>query len=221
MKFRTAQINAIRGLLAEYGEVMPKGRSGIRRGIAEALERVSERLPAMVIETLREQWARVAEHDAQVGEIERRLRQWHRSSEASQRIAEIPGVGVLGATAAVATMGEMLELHPVMRAGALRFLQPMLDVDPLQGIGQRRALRPRAPMGSDLGGAVALGLLGRGGLGLVEQPELPVGELLRRRGESLGKEQAHLLLQPLDHRVALENLRFVVTHPRVQLGEFV
>ena len=66
--------------------------------------RGSERLPAMVIETLRKQWARVAELDAQVGEIERRLRQWPRSSEASQRIAEIPGVGVLGATAAVATM---------------------------------------------------------------------------------------------------------------------
>ena len=106
VKFRTAQINALRGLLAEYGEVMPQGRSGIRRGIAEALERVSERLPAMVIETLREQWARVAELDAQVGEIERRLRQWHRGNQASRRIAEIPGVGVLGATAAVATMAD-------------------------------------------------------------------------------------------------------------------
>ena len=43
--------------------------------IAEALERVAQRLPAMVIETLREQWARVGDLDAQVGEIERRLRQ--------------------------------------------------------------------------------------------------------------------------------------------------
>ena len=106
VKFRTAQINALRGLLAEYGEVMAQGRSGIRRGIAEALERISQRLPAMVIETLREQWARVGELDAQVGEIERRLRQWHRGNEASRRIAEIPGVGVFGATAAVATMGD-------------------------------------------------------------------------------------------------------------------
>ena len=70
------------------------------------MERVSQRLPAMVIETLREQWARVGELDAQVGEVERRLRQWHRGNEASRRIAEIPGVGVLGATAAVATMGD-------------------------------------------------------------------------------------------------------------------
>ena len=56
VKFRTAQINCLRGLLTEYGEVMPQGWAGMRRGMALALERVSERLPAMVVETLREQW---------------------------------------------------------------------------------------------------------------------------------------------------------------------
>ena len=47
VKFRTAQINGLRGLLAEYGEIMPQGRAGISRAIGAALERVSERLPAM------------------------------------------------------------------------------------------------------------------------------------------------------------------------------
>ena len=106
VKFRTAQINGLRGLLTEYGEVMPKGRAGMRRDIPAALERVSERLPAMVIETLREQWARVAEIDKEVGVIERRIKQWHRSNAASRQIAEIPGVGVLSATAVVAAMGD-------------------------------------------------------------------------------------------------------------------
>ena len=41
VKFRTAQINGLRGRLAEYGEVMPQGRAGMRRGMAEALARVS------------------------------------------------------------------------------------------------------------------------------------------------------------------------------------
>ena len=59
VKFRTAQINGLRGLLTEYGEVMPQGRTGMRRGIVAALARVSERLPAIVVETLREQRARV------------------------------------------------------------------------------------------------------------------------------------------------------------------
>ena len=106
VKFRTAQINGLRGLLTEYGEVMPRGRAGMRRDMAAALERVSERLPAMVIETLREQWARVTELDAEVETIERRIAVWHRQNVASRRIAAIPGVGVLTATAAVATMGD-------------------------------------------------------------------------------------------------------------------
>lgn len=106
VKFRTAQVNGLRGLLAEYGEVLPQGRAGIRRDVSGALARVAERLPAMVIETLREQYARVGELDEQVQRIERRLQQWHRQDEASRRLAEIPGVGVLGATAALATIGD-------------------------------------------------------------------------------------------------------------------
>ena len=94
VKFRTAQINCLRGLLTEYGEVMPQGWAGMRRGMALALERVSERLPAMVVETLREQWARVTRVNEEIGEIERRLKLWHRDNAASRRIAEIPGVGV-------------------------------------------------------------------------------------------------------------------------------
>ena len=106
VKFRTAQINGLRGLLTEYGEVMPQGRAGMSRAIAPALERVAERLPAMMVETLREQWARVGQLDVEIGEIERRIKLWHRANPASQRVAEIPGVGVLTATAVVAAMGD-------------------------------------------------------------------------------------------------------------------
>ena len=106
VKFRTAQINGLRGLLTEYGEVMPKGRAGISRAIAAALEGVAERLPAMIVETLREQWARVVQLDREIGEIERRIKLWHSSNPASRRVAEIPGVGVLTATAVVSAMGD-------------------------------------------------------------------------------------------------------------------
>ena len=88
VKFRTAQINSLRGLLAEYGEVMLQGRAGLRRGITLAFARVSERLPAMVMETLREQWARVIRLDEEIGDIERRLKLWHRDNVDSRRIAE-------------------------------------------------------------------------------------------------------------------------------------
>jgi len=106
VKFRTAQVNGLRGLLAEYAEVMPQGRAGIRRDVPAALGRVAERLPAVVIDTLREQYARMGQLDEQVQQIEQRLQHWHRENEASRRLAEIPAVGVLGATAAVATLGD-------------------------------------------------------------------------------------------------------------------
>jgi len=113
VKFRTAQINGLRGLLSEYGEVVPQGRTGIARSIAAALERVAERLPAMIVDTLREQWARVAQLDREIGEIERRITLWRRGNADSRRIAEIPGVGVLTATAVVAAMGD----HAAFRSG--------------------------------------------------------------------------------------------------------
>ena len=106
VKFRTAQINGLRGLLTEYGEVMPKGRAGLKRDLPGALERVSERLPAMAVDSLRDQWARVARLDEEIAVIERRLTLWHKGNEASRRIGAIPGVGVLSATAAVAAMGD-------------------------------------------------------------------------------------------------------------------
>ena len=106
VKFRTAQINALRGLLAEYGEVMAKGRAGIGRGIAPALDRFAARLPAPLVETLREQWRRVGALDRDIAVIERRIALWHRSSPDSQRVAvSMPTPGI-SATAVVTTMGD-------------------------------------------------------------------------------------------------------------------
>jgi len=103
---RTMQINALRGLLSEYGEVMAIKRAGLRKGIAQALQRLSERLPAMLIDTLREQWARIGMLDAEIATIEQRLQAWFAQSQACQTIAAIRGIGLLSATAVVATMGD-------------------------------------------------------------------------------------------------------------------
>ena len=105
VKFRTAQINGIRGLLTEFGEVMKPGRAALNEHLPAALVRLAERLPAALIETLREQWSRVAVLDSEIQKIEVRLVAWLKQDKSCQTIAEIPGVGVLTATAAVATMG--------------------------------------------------------------------------------------------------------------------
>lgn len=104
IKFRTMQINGLRGLLAEYGEVMGVGRAGINRAIANILAKLTDKLPVVLIESLRDQWNRVGKLDDEVAAIEQRLRDWMKEERACKVIAEIPGVGLLTATAAVATM---------------------------------------------------------------------------------------------------------------------
>ncbi|CAR50356.1 IS110-like element ISBcen5 family transposase [Burkholderia cenocepacia] len=106
VKFRTMQVNGLRGLLTEYGEVMSKGRAKLDKEIPVVLGRIAERLPAALIDTLREQWNGLAKLDEQIAEIERRMREWKKEDKAVKAISEIPGVGLLTATAAVAMMGD-------------------------------------------------------------------------------------------------------------------
>jgi transposase len=106
VEFRTMQINGLRGMLAEFGEVMGRKRAGIVRAIPDVLARVADRLPAVLIDTLREQWKRILQLDKEVGEIERRMREWKKDDRAVKAISEIPGVGLLTATATVAMMGD-------------------------------------------------------------------------------------------------------------------
>ncbi|EUC12347.1 IS110 family transposase [Paraburkholderia hospita] len=106
IKFRTMQINNLRGLLTEYGEVMSKGREKLAKEIPAVLERIEERLPAVLVDTFREQWNGLTKLDEQVTEIERRMREWKKEDKAVKAISEIPGVGLLTATAAVAMMGD-------------------------------------------------------------------------------------------------------------------
>jgi transposase len=106
VKLRTAQVNALRGLLNEFGEVMPTGRLSAMKAIPEVLGRLQERLPSALIDTLREQHRRIHDLDEQVQAIEQRLKQYYDIEPECARIGAIPGIGLLTATAAVATMGD-------------------------------------------------------------------------------------------------------------------
>jgi transposase len=106
VKFRTMQINGLRGMLAEFGEAMGKGRSALGKAIPDALTRVEQCLPKVLIDTLREQWTRIEKMDEEIATIERRLREWKKEDKAVKAIIEIPGVGLLTATAAVAMIGD-------------------------------------------------------------------------------------------------------------------
>jgi transposase len=103
---RTMQVNQLRGLLYEFGAELPAGRNQAIARIPEELARLESVLPAMVIDTVREQLKRIGGLDQDIAEIERRLAAWKQDDAASRRLLDIPGVGLLTATAAVATIGE-------------------------------------------------------------------------------------------------------------------
>lgn len=63
---RTAQMNALRGLVAEYGEAFGLDRKAFDSGMRSTLERLAKRLPVPLIDTLREQWNDLARLDERI-----------------------------------------------------------------------------------------------------------------------------------------------------------
>jgi len=106
VKMRTMQINQLRGLLYEFGVILPAGRHKAMTQVAQALAQLEDTLPAMALEVLREQCASIEALSAQIDEIERKLAAWRKEDEAAKRLMQVPGVGLLTATAAVATVGD-------------------------------------------------------------------------------------------------------------------
>jgi transposase len=106
VKARTAQANQIRGLLAEYGIVIPQGISHIARRLPEILEDAENALPGL----FRELIARLGEHmqslDRHVEELEAQIQRWHRNNATSCRLAQIPGIGPITASALAASVGD-------------------------------------------------------------------------------------------------------------------
>src|SRR6266699_5478938 len=103
---RTQIINALRAHLAELGLVAAQGNAGVNELRAIVTDEQDTRLPidarasAIVLAAQLEALERV------IGAIEKRIKMQHRSSEASQRVEAIPGIGVIGATAIVATVAD-------------------------------------------------------------------------------------------------------------------
>ncbi len=104
---RTMQINALRAHCAEFGIIAAQGVSRARE-LADLIttEEDDDRLPALAREALGCLAAQLKATQEQIAELERRLAEWHRSNEASRRLAAIPGVGLITATALVATIGD-------------------------------------------------------------------------------------------------------------------
>jgi transposase len=106
VKARTAQANQIRGLMAEFGLIIPKGIGHIARRLPELIEDGANELPGSFRQLMQRLMDHLKELDRQVDELEDQIRAWHRSSELSCKLEKIPGIGPITASALVATVGD-------------------------------------------------------------------------------------------------------------------
>jgi transposase len=106
VKSRTAQANQIRGLLGEFGITIPSGIGHVAKRIPEIVEDAENELPVMFRDLLLRLRSHLLDLDRQVQALDEQITAWHRTNEDSQRLAQIPGVGVLTASALVASVGD-------------------------------------------------------------------------------------------------------------------
>jgi transposase len=106
VKARTAQGNQIRGLLGEFGLVIPQGISHLFARVPALLEDASNELPLAFRQMIEQLTTHLKELDRQVKEFERQIISWHRGSELSRRLEKIPGIGPLAASALVASIAD-------------------------------------------------------------------------------------------------------------------
>ena len=102
---RTQLINAVRAHLAEIGIVAATGVDGLKSLLAVVREAVAtQRFPEPMRQSLQALVGQLLAAQAQADSLERAIAAQHKESEASRRLETIPGIGVLGASATVATV---------------------------------------------------------------------------------------------------------------------
>lgn len=121
---RTAQVNQIRGLLSEFGIVMPKGINALTVRIPEILEDAENELTCGMRDLIKGCYQRVKTLTAEIDQQELTIRQWHQQNPLSVKLEKIPGVGPLTASAFVATIGSALEFKSGRELSAFIGLVP-------------------------------------------------------------------------------------------------
>ena len=106
MKERVALINRVRGSLAEYGIVIPKNVSNLRRALPVILEDAGNGLTVMARRVFNELYEDIGERDARIAQLEHSIRTLGSQHEVIRRLQTVPGIGFLSATAMFATVGD-------------------------------------------------------------------------------------------------------------------
>jgi transposase len=99
---RTQLINAVRGHLAEFGLVEAQGPWNVPRLLASMQD--DRRVPELARQVLQLLAAQLDEVAKRIVEVDARIAAWHRANPVSRRLATIPGIGPLIASAIAATV---------------------------------------------------------------------------------------------------------------------
>jgi transposase len=106
IKARTALINQIRGLLAEYGLVIPQRASQVRHALPFILEEAENGLTTMARTWLQALAEELQALDQRIAATDHQIAQLCQADEACQRLVQLAGIGPLTATALVAAVGD-------------------------------------------------------------------------------------------------------------------
>jgi transposase len=106
VKERTALANRIRGLLGEYGIVVAAGLATLRRRLPEILEDAENNLTTIARALFADLQEQLVGMDKRVNEYGKKIQTLHEGSEVSRRIAQVPGIGPITATALMAALGD-------------------------------------------------------------------------------------------------------------------
>lgn len=104
VKQRTQLVNMIRGLLAEFGIETARGLHRAISLAAQITDGAIPNVPELAGRIITGLAAQIGDLQLQLTALEKELLAWHRSNEMSQRLATIPGVGLISATALAASV---------------------------------------------------------------------------------------------------------------------
>jgi transposase len=104
---RTATINLLRGVLREFGVAIPMGAAKVRPAVLLALEDGDNDLPMSLRDALAEQLEQILAIEARMQRIEQHLAEFAARDATTQRYQDVPGIGLLSATALRASVGSL------------------------------------------------------------------------------------------------------------------
>jgi transposase len=103
---RTMLANALRGHLAEFGLIEAQGLHKVARLIAIVMDQNDGRIPDIARQVLKVIVNQIEDTQTRIAELERQVLAWHNNNPVSQRLATIPGIGPIIATAIAATVAD-------------------------------------------------------------------------------------------------------------------